>query len=97
MSKSKTSKHEIKLNKGQLIFSAIALTISLLITVSFRVLTGIRVPYNQQFTDISPPAQDTPLKPSPSDQKHGSLDCCLKFNLDATAWIHEENNSRPAK
>jgi len=87
MSKNKPSKFEIKLNKGHLIFSAIALIISLLITYSLGVLTGIRFPYGKQHTDISPPAQDIPLKPPPSDQKY--LDSLKTSRTEGDKTIHQ--------
>jgi len=87
MSKSKTSKFEIKLNKGQLIFSAIALVVSLLLTYSLGVLTGIKFPYAKQTTDISPPAQDTPIKPSPSDQKY--LESFKTSRTEGDKTIHQ--------
>jgi cell division protein FtsN len=87
MSKSKTSKYEIKLNKGQLIFSALALIVSLLLTYSLGVLTGMKFPYGTQHTDISPSAQNVPPKPSPSDQKH--LDSFKTSRTEGDKTIHQ--------
>jgi cell division protein FtsN len=87
MSKSKTSKYEIKLNKGQLLFSAIALIVSLLLTFSLGVLTGMKFPYAKQLTDISLPAQNTPLMPSPSDPKH--LDSFKTSRTEGDKTIHQ--------
>jgi len=64
---SKTNQYEIKLNKKQTIFTAIALMVSLLLAFSLGVLTGIRFPQSKKSTDLTSSAQNALVKASPSD------------------------------
>jgi len=65
----KTNKYEIKLNKKQTFFTAIALIASLLLAFSLGVLTGIRFPQSKKSSDLTSSVQNALVKAPPLDNR----------------------------
>jgi cell division protein FtsN len=83
----KTNKYEIKLNKKQILFTAIALIASLLLTFSFGVLTGRRLFQSKKSTDLIASIRNKPVTPASSDYK--SLESFQTSRTEGEKTIHQ--------
>jgi len=84
---SKANKYNIKLNSTQILFTAIAVIVFLLLTFSLGVLTGVKLPQSKQSTDLTPPVQNESVKASPPN--HRPLESFQTSRTEGEKTIHQ--------
>jgi len=83
----KANKYKIKLNSIQLLFTAIALIVSLLLTFSLGVLTGIKFPQSKKSTDLNSPVQNESIKTPPPNYR--PLESLQTSRTEGEKTIHQ--------